>query len=112
MINLIKSAEVYGSEAIVYNGSKAPPDLYIDLIVNNKLEPGRGSGFLYGKGVYTTYNLPGTATAGGTYGSFVYKLKVNLYGFISFNPDITKKIYGEALTPSQQKDLWKKGLYL
>ena len=102
MMNLIKSAEIYGSEAIVYNGSNAPPDVYIDLIVNNKLEPGRGAGYLYGKGVYTTYNLPGTATASGTYGAFVYKLKVNLYGFISFNPDITKKIYGEDLTPSQQ----------
>ena len=102
MINLIKLAEIYGSEAIVYNGSKAPPDLYIDLIVNNKLEPGMGAGFLYGKGVYTTYNLPGTATADGAYGGFIYKLKVNLYGFISFNPDITKKIYGEDLTLSQQ----------
>ena len=102
MMNLIKSAEIYGSEAIVYNGSDAPPDLYIDLIVNNKLEPGRGAGYLYGKGVYTTYNLPGTATASGTYGAFVYKLKVNLYGFISFNPDIARKIYGEDLTLSQQ----------
>ena len=101
-MNLIKSAEVYGSEAIVYNGSNAPPDLYIDLIVNNKLVPGMGAGYAYGKGVYTTYNLSGTATASGEYGAFVYKLKVNIYGFISFNPDITRKIYGEDLTPSRQ----------
>ena len=102
MKNLIKSAEIYGGEAVVYSGSDSPPEEFLRLIVNNELIPGEKSGSTYGKGVYTVYNLAGTQTANGDYGKYVYKLKVNLYGFISFNPDVTKKIYGESLTPSQQ----------
>lgn len=102
MSYFIKSAEIYGAEAILYTGSASPPEEYLRLIVNDELIPGMGDGSLYGRGIYTVYNLAGTITERGGYGNYIYKLKVNLYGFISFNPEITKKIYGESLTLSQQ----------
>ena len=102
MKKLIKSAEVYGTEAVVYTGSDSSPAEFINLIVHNDLRPGMGAGIYYGKGVYSVYNLNETKTEKGTYGDYIYKLKVNLYGFISFNPEVTRKIYGKELTPSQQ----------
>lgn len=100
--NIIKWAEVFGSEAFLYTGSHSNPEEYTNLIVNDQLNPGRGAGSMYGKGVYTVYNLQGTNTSRGVYGKWIYKLRVNLYGFISFNDDITNKIYGQSLTPAEQ----------
>ena len=97
--------EVYGAMASVYTGSTSPPDVFIDLIVNDKLEPGKGKGGLYGKGLYTVYDLPGTQTEKGFYGNYIYKLAINLYGYLCFDRDVAVKVYGKPLTVIEQMEL-------
>ena len=97
---IVKFAEVYGSQAVIYHGSNSEPNDFIPWILENKFEAGGGSGGLYGYGLYCVYDLDGTATDSGRYGPFIYKLKVNLHGCISFDPDITVKIYGKKNSAS------------
>jgi hypothetical protein len=97
--------EVYGAMAFVYTGSQSPPDVFIPLIVEDNLEPGKGKGGLYGKGLYTVYDLPGTQTEKGFYGNYIYKLAVNLHGYICFDKDVATKVYGKPLTIIQQMEL-------
>lgn len=99
---VLLSEEVFGAQAFVYHGSFSPPAEFLDYLLKDKFEAGSGAGAAYGKGLYTVYNLQGTLTAGGQYGDFVYKLKVNLYGFIIFDPDIAKLVYKKELPPSEQ----------
>jgi len=99
MNKIIKSAEVFGSDAFVYHASSSEPSLFLEQL--KEFKPRRHSG-KYGAGLYTVYNLDGTNTLSGVYGYYIYKLKVNLYGFISFNPEITRKIYGKDLSLSEQ----------
>jgi len=99
---IVKFAEVYGSQAVIYHGSHSEPDVFIPWILENKFEPGHGSGGLYGSGLYCVYNLDGTKTNMGRYGSYIYKLKVNLHGFICFNSNIAKLVYGDDLHPFEQ----------
>jgi hypothetical protein len=108
IMNFLKLAEVFGAEAVVYHGSHSPPEEFLDSLKNNSFKPGSGSGGLYGKGLYTIHDLSEGRTAGeeSRYGDYVYKLKANLYGFISFDPDITEKIYGKKLQPSEQYKLF------
>lgn len=91
---------VFGAQAFVYHGSNSPPDEWIPVIINNQFMPGEGD--MYGKGLYTVYELENTLTSRGFYGEYVYKLKVNLSGFVIFDKDIAMKVYGQALTPRQQ----------
>jgi len=100
--HILKSAEVYGAEATVYTGSRSEPEDFLRFTVGGEWNPGGVQGSTYGKGLYSVYNLEGTNTSRGGYGRWIYKLRVNLYGFISFNEDITQKIYGSKLKPSQQ----------
>jgi hypothetical protein len=99
MNTIIKFAEIFGSDAFVYHASSSEPDLFLGHL--KKYNPGSRSG-KYGPGLYTVYNLEGTNTSMGVYGYYIYKLKVNLYGFISFIPEITRKIYGKDLSLSEQ----------
>ena len=94
--------EVYGKLAFIYTGSKSPPGEFLSFLAKDNLNPGGEGGAVYGAGLYTVYDLDGTQTAGGTYGEYIYKLTVNLDGFISFDDDVTEKIYGDALTPVDQ----------
>jgi len=97
--------EVYGAMAFVYTGSQSPPDVFIPLIVEDRLEPGKGKGGLYGKGLYTVYDLQGTQTESGFYGNYIYKLAINLYGYICFDRDVATKVYGKPLTIIEQMEL-------
>jgi hypothetical protein len=99
MNNIIKSAEVFGSDAFVYHASSNEPDVFLEHLKG--YDPS-GRGGKYGSGLYSVYNLEGTNTSSGVYGYYIYKLKVNLYGFISFIPEITRKIYGKDLSLSEQ----------
>jgi hypothetical protein len=112
MTNLLRSLiretllleEVYGAQAVVYHGTKADPLTLIDALLKDKFIAGAGAGAMYGKGLYTVYDLAGTQTEKGAYGPHVIKLKVNLYGYIIFDPDIALKVYKRPLTPAQQAE--------
>ena len=96
--------EVYGAQAVVYHGTEADPDFLIDTLLKNEFKPGEGAGSMYGKGLYTVYDFPGTNTSKGNYGDYVIKLKVNLYGYIIFDPDVALKVYKKPLTPAEQAE--------
>ncbi len=96
--------EVYGAQAVVYHGTNADPQDLISAILRDEFEAGKGAGDMYGKGLYTVYDLKGTQTEKGEYGDHVIKLKVNLYGYIIFDPDIARLVYKKPLTPAQQAE--------
>ena len=96
--------EVYGAQAVVYHGTKADPIALIDALLKDKFNAGQGAGAMYGKGLYTVYDLAGTQTEKGNYGGHVIKLKVNLYGYIIFDPEIALKVYKRPLTPAEQAE--------
>ena len=94
--------EVYGAQAVVYHGTKAEPEKLISALLNDEFDPGRGVGSLYGKGLYTVYDLKGTQTERGKYGPHIIKLKLNLYGYIIFDPDVALKVYKAPLSIVEQ----------
>ena len=102
IVETILSEEVYGKLSFVYTGSRSPPDKFLSLLAEDQLNPGEEGGSLYGAALYTVYDLAGTNTESGTYGDYIYKLDLNLDGFISFDADIAEKIYGDPLTPVDQ----------
>jgi hypothetical protein len=57
---------------------------------------------MYGKGLYTVYDLRGTQTSSGEYGDHVIKLKLNLYGYIIFDPEVALKVYKAPLSVVEQ----------
>lgn len=97
--------EVFGALAFVYTGSAAPPDVFIPLIVDDTLDPGKGKGAMYGKGLYSVYDLAGTQTEKGFYGNYIYKLAINLHGYLCFDMDVATKVYGKPLTVVEQMEL-------
>ena len=99
---MLLSERVYGAQAVVYHGSKAPPDVFVPALLNDTFEPGGGDGAMYGKALYCVYKLGGTQTESGKYGNYIYKFKVNLYGFICFDPDVAQLVYRRPLTPVEQ----------
>jgi hypothetical protein len=101
---MLLQEEVFGAIAFFYTGSRTNTDIFVDVLAGDTLNPGKGEGAMYGKGLYTVYDLPGSQTEKGVYGKYIYKLAINFNGFISFDNDVTTKIYGEPLTPAQQAD--------
>jgi hypothetical protein len=94
--------EVYGAQAIVYHGTKADPRKLISALLNDEFAPGKGAGAMYGKGLYTVYDLKGTQTERGDYGPSIIKLKLNLYGYIIFDPDVALRVYKAPLSVVEQ----------
>jgi hypothetical protein len=94
--------EVYGAQAIVYHGTKADPRKLISALLNDEFAPGKGAGAMYGKGLYTVYDLKGTQTERGDYGPSIIKLKLNLYGYIIFDPDVALRVYKAPLSIVEQ----------
>jgi hypothetical protein len=94
--------EVYGAQAIVYHGTKADPLKLVSALLDDEFVPGRGAGSMYGKGLYTVYDLKGTQTESGEYGRGIIKLKLNLYGYIIFDPEIALKVYKAPLSIVEQ----------
>ena len=105
-IHLILQEQVFGAQAFVYHGSRAAPKDFLPLLLQDKFRPGVAAGSMYGKGLYTVYDLESGITGKGSYGEYIYKLKVNLYGCISFDSDTTKLIYKKDLTPAQQAEMF------
>jgi hypothetical protein len=94
--------EVYGAQATVYHGTNADPLDLVSALLNDKFDPGRGGGSMYGKGLYTVYDLKGTQTESGDYGPHIIKLKLNLYGYIIFDPEVALKVYKSPLSVVEQ----------
>ena len=102
--NLINEA-IYGKTAIVYHGSRTPPDELIKSFNAGGFQPGAGAGGLYGMGLYTVYDdkdLFVSHTGKGDYGPHVYKFKTNLNNFLALNEDTCKLVHGQILTVRQQ----------
>jgi hypothetical protein len=94
--------EVYGAQAVVYHGTKADPVQFVSALLNDEFAPGMGAGSMYGMGLYTVYDLKGTQTERGSYGDHIIKLKLNLYGYIIFDPDVALKVYKAPLSIVEQ----------
>lgn len=99
---MLLQEEVYGKMAKVYHGSRTAPDVLIPALIDDKFNPGTGAGAVFGRGLYTVYDLVKSQTAKGDYGKYIYKFGVNLDGFISFESDVAKLIYGRQLSPADQ----------
>ena len=95
--------QVIGNQAFVYHGSELPPDDFIDMMESNKFEPGRGAGAMYGKGLYTVYDPdPNSPTFTGQYGNNIYRIKVNLSGFLIFDSSTCAKVHGKKMSLEDQ----------
>lgn len=94
--------EVFGAQAFVYHGSRTGPEKFLPMFLEDKFDPGRGAGSMYGRGLYTVYDLKGTNTESGGYGPFIYKFKINLNGFIIFDSDVARLVYKRDITPAEQ----------
>ena len=99
---MLLTERVYGAQAVVYHGSRAAPDDFIPALLDDTFKPGLGEGAMYGKGLYCVYDLAKTQTGSGKYGDYVYKFKVNLYGFICFDPEVALLVYKRPLSPVEQ----------
>jgi len=97
--------EVYGAQAIVYHGTRVNAQKLISALLDDTFDAGRGEGSLYGKGLYAVYDLDGSETAAGSYGSKIIKLKLNLYGYIIFDPDVALKVYKAPLSIVEQAEM-------
>jgi hypothetical protein len=94
--------EVYGAQAVVYHGTDADPLDLVSALLNDKFRPGEGAGSMYGKGLYAVYDLNDSQTELGSYGPNIIKLKLNLYGYIIFDPDVALKVYKAPLSVVEQ----------
>jgi hypothetical protein len=95
------SEQVFGKQAFVYHGTSAKPDKFIPAVLGDRLVPGGSD--QYGRGLYTVFEDDyDTKTFKGQYGHNLYKLKVNLDGFVIFDPEACKKVYGKVLTIGEQ----------
>jgi len=108
--NKLIQEEVFGAQSFVYHGSYTSPKDFIKLLASDEFAPGLGAGSAYGRGLYTVYTYEGSNTQRGTYGNYVYKFKLNLYGFICFDRDVAKLVYGKELSPGDQARLLGKKL--
>jgi hypothetical protein len=93
---------LYGAQAIVYHGTRADPLTLSKALISDEFSPGEGGGAIYGKGFYGVYELEDSDTGAGVYGENLIKAKVNLHGYIIFDPATAKAVYGKALTPANQ----------
>lgn len=102
-IRQVLQERVFGAQAFVYHGSFLEPAKFTEIMKSNQFEPGRGAGGAYGKGLYTVYEEdPNSNTFDGSYGRYVYKLKVNLSGFLIFDPDVCVKVHGKKMSLKDQ----------
>lgn len=107
--------EVHGTIATVQHGSRQPPEDFIKTFENESglvsWQVNKGAGSMYGHGLYTVWSKTDHQTYRGGYGNWIYKFKVNLYGFIIFDKAICEKVYGSSLSPAEQlKKIGKKHL--
>lgn len=102
-VRQILHEQVFGAQAFVYHGSELDPADFVKIIESNTFDPGKGAGAMYGRGLYTIYDVDRKSnTFSGEYGQFTYKLKVNLNGYLILDPDACQKVYGKNLSLKEQ----------
>jgi hypothetical protein len=114
-VRQLLNEEVYGTIATVYHGSRQPPREFLKVFEDESgkvgWKTGKGAGSGYGHGLYTVWMQTDHETFDGGYGNWIYKFKVNLYGFIIFDAAICEKVYGSIISPLEQLErLGKKKL--
>jgi hypothetical protein len=92
--------EVYGNLMLCYHRTRDLDTVKTDFVHGMR----SGAGDMYGRGIYATYDLASQDTQYMThqYGDYVVKCKVNLFGFIIFDYDIAKKVYGKNYNLKEQ----------
>ena len=93
--DLHKAAAIHGKLAMVYHGSRTPPDEFIEFWKEGNFQPGSGSGQARGPGLYTVYEKSETPTEKGGYGSYVYKFILNLDNYLVLVDEEIEKVYPE-----------------
>lgn len=102
-VRRVLQEEVFGAQAFVYHGSNTGPLAFAEMIEQNSFAPGLNAGSMYGKGLYTVYEDDRRyPTFRGDYGDFVYKLKVNLSGFLILDSDVCVKVNGKKMSLTEQ----------
>lgn len=104
-IESVLNEEVYGAMATVYHGSPASPKKFLKLLKNKEYRSERG---WYGKGLYTVFEMD-KHISDGSYGKYLYKMNVKLYGFLIFDEEVCKKVYKKSLTIIEQISLMPNG---
>lgn len=98
---VLLTERVFGAQAFVYHASDVYPKTLIPALIDNKFKA--GSGDMYGKGLYTVYAEDTyQPTFSGRYGKYVYKLKINMHGFVIFDKDVCTRVYGKPMSVNQQ----------
>lgn len=90
----ILEEEFYGNQAIVYHRTKKP----LEEIESNFTKGFKiGKGDMYGKGIYTNYELEDCFSEYSLehYGEYIIKCKVSLHGFLILDYDIANQVYGK-----------------
>jgi len=79
----------------------------LQFILNKKFIP--GSGAMYGKGAYLTYELDSQLNSNmvSNYGEYIVKFKVNLDKVLIFDKNIQKIVYGKELSLWEQLVIFK-----
>ena len=85
--------KVYGNLAVVYHRTSS-----VEIakgILTKGFMP--GSGAMYGKGLYTTYDIDSqlNKTMASVYGNIILKLKISLYKFLVLDREVAKVVYGK-----------------
>jgi len=96
----IINEEVAGNYATVFHRTKGVEN-GLNIFLKG-FQPGPGDA--YGPGLYTTFDLASQIRPGmiKTYGPYIIKFTLPLKGFVSFDADITTKMYGRNLTIEDQ----------
>jgi len=111
-IRTLLKEEVYGKIATVYHGSKQSPEKFLKIFETSSSEgytstgwSGGAGGEMYGRGLYAVWERSSHQTFEGVYGPWLYKLKVNLHGFIIFNETVCNRVYSRSISPLEQLKL-------
>ncbi len=88
--------------ATAYHASNTPPEKFPEIL--KAWKAGSGSGKKqYGDGAYLVLdNNLDSATFKGKYGKYIYKLEVDLNGFVIFEPDAAKEVHGKNTSIAAQ----------
>lgn len=87
--------EIYSSNAVVYHGTNSVAN--VKSILKNGYSLDKNRDAMYGKGLYTVYELEDTNTGAGIYGDVILKFKVDLKPgrFIILDEKEAKKVHGD-----------------
>lgn len=106
LITEVLNEKLYGKLAILYTASKSPPEEYVPIVNGDIVDPGKVTGAVYGKGLYTVYDEKNsdmkTHTFSGKYGRYIYKIKQNISNFICFDEEPCIKVWGSSFSPYEQ----------